>query len=128
MKRFNALKAQRSAAKKLLFFALFFTAAAFAAFADGDFGLNDKVGMLVSLVFSPWVKGVACLALVAECIGLLTAGKNGGQEMFKKFIPWIVGTVLYLAAATITSSFMSDANMSDTKVKSDLGLTTKSGN
>jgi hypothetical protein len=27
--------------------------------------------------------------------------------MFKKFIPWIAGTILFMAAGTITSKFIS---------------------
>jgi type IV secretory pathway VirB2 component (pilin) len=67
--------------------------------------LNSRVSNILSVIFSPWMKGVACIALVAECIGMLTAGRQE-PGMFKKFIPWIVGTVLFLAAGSITTAFM----------------------
>jgi type IV secretory pathway VirB2 component (pilin) len=67
--------------------------------------LTSKVGIVLGIVGSPWVKGVACIALVAECIGLLTAGRQE-PGMFKKFIPWIAGTLLFLAAGSITNKFM----------------------
>jgi type IV secretory pathway VirB2 component (pilin) len=70
-----------------------------------DFGLDSKVGMILTFLSSPWVKGVACIALIAECIGLITAGRQD-PGMFKKFIPWIAGTLLFLAAGTITTAFM----------------------
>ena len=31
--------------------------------AAEDFGLNDKVGTLVSFLNEPWVKGVACIGV-----------------------------------------------------------------
>jgi type IV secretory pathway VirB2 component (pilin) len=77
----------------------------FSAAAE-DFGLNEKIGMVLQMLSSPWVKGIACIALIAECIGLITAGRQE-PGMFKKFIPWIAGTILFMAAGTITSKFVS---------------------
>jgi type IV secretory pathway VirB2 component (pilin) len=65
-----------------------------AAAQDNSFGLDDKVGMIVQMLSSPWVKGIAC-------IGLITAGRQEPGK-FKKFIPWIAGTILFMAAGTIT--------------------------
>jgi type IV secretory pathway VirB2 component (pilin) len=76
-----------------------------AAAQDNSFGLDDKVGMVLQMLSSPWVKGIACIALIAECIGLITAGRQE-PGMFKKFIPWIAGTILFMAAGTITSKFV----------------------
>jgi type IV secretory pathway VirB2 component (pilin) len=77
-----------------------------AAAADDDsFGLDEKIGMVLKMLSSPWVKGIACIALIAECIGLITAGRQE-PGMFKKFIPWIAGTILFMAAGTITSKFV----------------------
>lgn len=73
--------------------------------AEDTFGLNNKVQILVNLISSPWVKGLACIALVIECIGLITAGRQE-PGMFKKFIPWIAGTIIFMAAGTITSQFL----------------------
>ena len=84
-------------------------------FADSNnattdaFGLNDKVAVLVNLISSPWVKGIACIALIIECIGLITAGRQE-PGMFKKFIPWIAGTIVFMAAGTITNKFLNVNN------------------
>lgn len=81
-----------------------------ATFAETDtFGLNSKVKILVELISSPWVKGIACIALIVECIGLITAGRQE-PGMFKKFIPWIAGTIIFMAAGTITNKFLNVNN------------------
>jgi type IV secretory pathway VirB2 component (pilin) len=76
-----------------------------AAAEDSSFGLDEKIGLVLQMLSSPWVKGIACIALIAECIGLITAGRQE-PGMFKKFIPWIAGTILFMAAGTITSKFV----------------------
>jgi type IV secretory pathway VirB2 component (pilin) len=91
--------------KRIAALALLLTICVFQAAAE-DFGLNDKIGMVLQMLSSPWVKGIACIALIAECIGLITAGRQE-PGMFKKFIPWIAGTILFMAAGTITSKFIS---------------------
>jgi type IV secretory pathway VirB2 component (pilin) len=50
--------------------ALLLVICAFSAAAD-DFGLDEKIGMVLQILSSPWVKGVACIALIVECIGLI---------------------------------------------------------
>jgi type IV secretory pathway VirB2 component (pilin) len=79
--------------------------------ANEDFGLGDRVKIILDFLGSPWVKGVALIALIAECIGMMTAGRQE-PGMFKKFIPWIAGTLLFLAAGTITSKFMEGVSTS----------------
>lgn len=103
--------------KKLVSFlimALVCSAAIFAQSSETSssdtFGLNSKVKILVDLLSSPWVKGIACIALIVECIGLITAGRQE-PGMFKKFIPWIAGTIIFMAAGTITKKFL-DVNTS----------------
>jgi type IV secretory pathway VirB2 component (pilin) len=91
--------------KRIAALALLLVICVFSVAAD-DFGLDEKIGMVLQLLSSPWVKGVACIALIAECIGLITAGRQE-PGMFKKFIPWIAGTILFMAAGTITSKFIS---------------------
>jgi type IV secretory pathway VirB2 component (pilin) len=91
--------------KRMAALALLVVMCAFPAAAE-DFGLNEKIGMVLQMLSSPWVKGIACIALIAECIGLITAGRQE-PGMFKKFIPWIAGTILFMAAGTITSKFIS---------------------
>lgn len=91
----------------MMFFALVCISATFAE--DDTFGLNSKVMILVDLISSPWVKGIACIALIVECIGLITAGRQE-PGMFKKFIPWIAGTIIFMAAGTITNKFLNVNN------------------
>ncbi|MDD5777562.1 MAG: TrbC/VirB2 family protein [Treponema sp.] len=97
-----------------IFFALVCTSAIFAEDSD-TFGLNSKVQILVNLLSSPWVKGIACIALIVECIGLVTAGRQE-PGMFKKFIPWIAGTIIFMAAGTITNKFLSVDNSTFSEV------------
>lgn len=89
---------------------------------NDTFGLNSKVKILVDLVSSPWVKGIACIALIVECIGLITAGRQE-PGMFKKFIPWIAGTIIFMAAGTITNKFLNV----QTSTFNEVMTTTKSG-
>lgn len=91
--------------------------------SNDTFGLNSKVKILVDLISSPWVKGIACIALIVECIGLITAGRQE-PGMFKKFIPWIAGTIIFMAAGTITNKFLNVNNSTFNSVMS----TTSSGN
>lgn len=98
-----------------MFLAFVFVSATFAdnnataATTNDTFGLNSKVQILVNLISSPWVKGIACIALIVECIGLITAGRQE-PGMFKKFIPWIAGTIIFMAAGTITNKFLNVSN------------------
>lgn len=70
-----------------------------------DIGLDDRVKFILSIFSSTWVIGIACLAFIAECIALFTIGRDNPQ-FFKKFMPWVVGTFLFMAAGTITAAFM----------------------
>ena len=90
----------------IIFMITFFMIGVFAqSTSDDAFGLGAKVNILLQFLSSPWVKGVACIALIAETIGLITAGRQE-PGMFKKFIPWIAGTIIFMAAGTITTKFM----------------------
>jgi type IV secretory pathway VirB2 component (pilin) len=91
--------------KRMAALVLLLVICTFSVAAD-DFGLDEKIGMVLQMLSSPWVKGIACIALIVECIGLITAGRQE-PGMFKKFIPWIAGTILFMAAGTITSKFIS---------------------
>jgi type IV secretory pathway VirB2 component (pilin) len=89
----------------LLVFFLFFVITAFSFADNDDFGMNDKVGIIIKFITSPWVKGIAFIALVIECIAMIFAGRQE-PGMFKKFIPWIAGTIIFMAAGHITSAFL----------------------
>jgi type IV secretory pathway VirB2 component (pilin) len=91
--------------KRAAFLIILFAVCTFQVVAQESFGLDEKVGLVLQMLSSPWVKGIACIALIAECIGLITAGRQE-PGMFKKFIPWIAGTILFMAAGTITSKFV----------------------
>ena len=96
--------------KKFVMFMFLAFVCVSSTFAEDDtFGLDNKVKVLVNLVSSPWVKGIACIALIIECIGLITAGRQE-PGMFKKFIPWIAGTIIFMAAGTITNKFLNVDN------------------
>jgi len=98
---------QSVSVKRLVFVMILIALSTFSVYAQTEdtFGLNSKVGMILQLLSSPWVKGIACIALIAECIGLITMGRQE-PGMFKKFIPWIAGTILFMAAGVITSKFV----------------------
>lgn len=98
-----------------LFFAVVCISSTFAQSAEDTFGLNSKVSILVNLISSPWVKGIACIALIVECIGLITAGRQE-PGMFKKFVPWIAGTIIFMAAGTITNKFLAVDNTTFSEV------------
>jgi type IV secretory pathway VirB2 component (pilin) len=106
----------QGAKKLIMVLGLLFMAAvcAFAQSSGDDFGLNTHVETILKFLNAPWVKGIACIALIIECIGLVTMGRQE-PGMWKKFVPWIAGTVLFMAAGTITSKFLTlDANMGKT--------------
>jgi type IV secretory pathway VirB2 component (pilin) len=91
----------------LLIFGLVFSEGLFAqAGGAGDaFGIGSRIQIILDFLSSPWVKGICVIALIIECIGMITAGRQE-PGMFKKFIPWIVGTVLFMSAGSITSIFI----------------------
>ncbi len=91
-------------------------------FAD-DFGMNARVAKLVEFVNQPWIKGLAFIALVVECIGMITLGRQD-QKVFQKFIPWIAGTVIFMAAATITNTFLELNDTAASTLKLEAGTTT----
>lgn len=62
--------------KRFLMFLMVGAVCISSTFAEDTFGLNSKVQILVDLISSPWVKGIACIAFVVECIGLVTAGRQ----------------------------------------------------
>lgn len=104
--------------KRIIILAILFVVFTFTVSAEDTFGLDEKVGMVLQMLSSPWVKGIACIALIAECIGLITAGRQE-PGMFKKFIPWIAGTILFMAAGTITSKFIT---IEDNTFNSAIGI------
>lgn len=106
----------------LVAFLVVATSPIFAQDASGE--VNNIVGNLVSFFESGWVKGLACIALIAEAIALIFAGGQNPQ-IFKKFLPLIAGTVIFMCAGKIIT-LVFGANQSQ-NFKSDLQLQGKRG-
>lgn len=107
--------------KKLCMFLVLFVAVTSSMFAaDAANEVNNIVGSLVDFFSNGWVKGIACIALIAEAIGLIFAGGQNPQ-VFKKFLPLIAGTIIFMCAGKIiTLVFGSDPDFS-----TDLQMNTK---
>jgi type IV secretory pathway VirB2 component (pilin) len=102
--------------KRVLLLAACLFVSSMTAFAEDAFGLSTHMQTLLDVVGSPWVKGIAAIALIVECIALITAGRQE-PGMFKKFVPWIAGTILFMAASAITTTFI---NPEDSGIKTIL--------
>lgn len=70
------------------------------AASDAAISMQSSVNNIVDFFSSGWVKGIACIMLIGECLGLLVAGGQNPQ-IFKKFLPFIIGTVLFMCAGKI---------------------------
>lgn len=89
--------------KKVFFFTLFaFVMCSFSFAADAAEGMTSAVNNIVDFFSSGWVKGIACIMLIGECLGLLVAGGQNPQ-IFKKFLPFIIGTILFMTAGKIVT-------------------------
>ena len=106
----------------LIFMFVAVTSFTFAASTSDD--VAPIIGKLVDFFNSSWVKGLACIALIAEALGLIFAGGQNPQ-VFKKFLPLIAGTIIFMCAGKISNmifndtnakSFSQDMNMSVNKV------------
>jgi type IV secretory pathway VirB2 component (pilin) len=101
------------AVKKIIALLIVLTIFSGAAFAQSSSGSGDLLGLkgpvetILGIFTSSITRGIALIFFIILCIGLITTGRQE-PEMFKKFIPWIAGTVLFMAAGTITKTFISD--------------------
>ena len=87
--------------KRAFMVLVLFVAATTSIFAqDATAEMNTIVGNLVSFFENGWIKGIACIALIAEALGLIFAGGQNPQ-IFKKFLPLIAGTVIFMCAGKI---------------------------
>ncbi len=74
--------------------------------------ITNWSGKITSFLSSGWIKAVALIALVAEAIGIVVGGQQGGgSQVFRKLAPWIIGTIILLMASGICS-YMYDSTMS----------------
>lgn len=88
----------------LVFVAVFMCSGLFAA--DGeDFGVASAMQTVIDFLTNKWVIGIFFVAFCVECILLMTAGRADGQA-WKKFVPILAGTILFLAGPSITKKFM----------------------
>ena len=79
--------------------------------------MSTTMTNIVDFFGKGWVKAICCILLIGECLGLLFAGGQNPQ-IFKKFLPFIIGTVLFMCAGKIINivfgktdiSFSSDIN------------------
>lgn len=88
-------------------------------FAD-DFGVATMMTTIIDFLTNKWVVGIFFVAFCVECILLMTAGRADGQA-WKKFVPILAGTILFLAGPTITKKFMNMDKLSN--AASTMGLT-----
>lgn len=86
-------------------------------FADAAADMQTSVNNIVDFFSSGWVKGIACIMLIGECLGLLVTGGQNPQ-IFKKFLPFIIGTVLFMCAGKIITLIFGD--FGDTTFSTDL--------
>ena len=104
--------------KVFLFFLMSFVVigATFAQ-SSADSAMEEQVGKIVNFFSSGWVKGICCILLIGECLGLLFAGGQNPQ-IFKKFLPFIIGTVLFMCAGKIINIIWG----SGIEIKKDLSM------
>ncbi len=94
--------------KKLVLTVLFAAVMCSFTFAeDAASSMTASVNAIVDFFSSGWVKGIACIMLIGECLGLLFAGGQNPQ-IFKKFLPFIIGTVLFMCAGKIITLVFKD--------------------
>ena len=93
--------------KKAFLMAFFAVVMCSFTFADAASDMSDSINNIVDFFSSGWVKGIACIMLIGECLGLLFAGGQNPQ-IFKKFLPFIIGTVLFMCAGKIITLVFGD--------------------
>ena len=91
----------------LVFAAVFMCSGLFAAETGTgeDFGVASAMQTVIDFLTNKWVIGIFFVAFCVECILLMTAGRADGQA-WKKFVPILAGTILFLAGPSITKKFM----------------------
>lgn len=93
--------------KKISLIAFFMICICSFTFADAASDMSTSVNRIVDFFSSGWVKGICCIMLIGECLGLLFAGGQNPQ-IFKKFLPFIIGTVLFMCAGKIITLVFGD--------------------
>ena len=106
--------------KKAFLMAFFAVVMCSFTFAGAAEDMSTSVNRIVDFFSSGWVKGIACIMLIGECLGLLFAGGQNPQ-IFKKFLPFIIGTILFMCAGKIISLVFGD--FGDSQFSEDLSKT-----
>jgi type IV secretory pathway VirB2 component (pilin) len=114
MKAVSTVLASRNVKRIIAVLAVMFLCVGALSAQEDAIGLQQHVNTILDIITSNAVRGIACIFLIILCIGLITTGRQE-PEMFKKFIPWIAGTILFMAAGTITDKFLDQDNLSDIK-------------
>jgi len=102
----------------MAFFAVVMCSFTFAGSASEE--MSKSINNIVDFFSSGWVKGIACIMLIGECLGLLFAGGQNPQ-IFKKFLPFIIGTALFMCAGKIITLVF--GGFSETTFSQDLTKT-----
>ena len=106
--------------KKFTLIALFAFVLCSFSFADAASEMSGSINNIVNFFSAGWVKGIACIMLIGECLGLLFAGGQNPQ-IFKKFLPFIIGTVLFMCAGKIITLVF--GNFGSSQFSDDLNKT-----
>jgi len=109
---FKSLK-KTCTSKKFLTVAAVFALCIVPTFAAGGgdsiVELDNWASKILELFQSSWVKAILLVALIVEAIGMVMAGQQGGGgQVLKRFLPWILGTIILLSASSICSYFLGD--------------------
>lgn len=92
-------------AHKVLFMLVFAAVFMCSGLFGEDFGVASAMQTIIDFLTNKWVIGIFFVAFCVECILLMTAGRADGQA-WKKFVPILAGTILFLAGPSITKKFM----------------------
>ena len=77
--------------------------------------MNSWTSKLTGFLGSGWIKAIALIALVAEAVGIVVGGQQGGgTQVFKKLAPWIIGTVILLMANGICDYMYNGLSLGNT--------------
>lgn len=79
-----------------------------------DFGMNGVMTVVIKFLTSNWIIGIVIALLAFEIILLITAGRSDNQA-WKKFVPIILGTGLFLAAPKIAGYFIKSSDLTTTQ-------------
>lgn len=80
--------------------------------AAGGIAVLDSAGdKIIGLIGAKWVKALLAVALIIE-FGVVAFGNAQGEGgVFKKVLPWIIGTAGILGATSIVNFFFGGVNV-----------------